>query len=86
MLIMYMVLRQADVKRVEKFWCNLLFPKQDFTKPKTTYETIVVKVHPEDPKWMKYICPYLVLRENQTLSMVHALALSKKLLFTSCCT
>jgi hypothetical protein len=53
-----MVLRQADVQvQVEKFYCNLLFPHQDFTnRNELSYETIVVKVHQKIRNGWKYIC------------------------------
>jgi site-specific recombinase XerD len=72
----YMVLRQADVQvQVEKILVvPSFFPHQDFYKTETNYqgETIVVKVHPEDPKWMEvHMPPYLVLREKiKRFSMV----------------
>ena len=72
----YMVLRQAEVQaKVENIIAvPSFFPENDFYKSELGFagETIVVKVHPEDSKWMEvYMPPYLVLREKiKRFSMV----------------
>lgn len=65
----YMVLRQANVKsKVEKVLdVPSFFPEKDFYKAETAFEgeSIVLKPHPEDVKWMEvYVPAHLVLREK----------------------
>lgn len=65
----YMVLRQANVKaNVEKALnVSSFFPANDFYKAETIFEgeSIVLKPHPEDTKWMEvYVPAHLVLREK----------------------
>ncbi|WP_369753649.1 tyrosine-type recombinase/integrase [Flavobacterium sp. WC2409] len=65
----YMVLRNTNVKlQVEKILgASSFFPENDSYKSETVFtsESIIVKPHPEDPKWMEvYVPPFLVLREK----------------------
>jgi site-specific recombinase XerD len=65
----YMALRHANVQaQVEKILgVAPFFPKDDYYKNESVFtaESITLKPHPEDPKWMEvYVPPYLVLREK----------------------
>jgi site-specific recombinase XerD len=65
----YMTLRHISVKeQVEKILgVTSFFPENDYYKNETifTSESIIIKPHPEDPKWMEvYMPPFLVLREK----------------------
>ena len=65
----YMVLRNLSVKaQVETILgTTSFFPKNDTYKNETVFasESITIKTHPEDSKWMEvYVPPYLVLREK----------------------
>jgi hypothetical protein len=44
----------------------LHFSQDDYYKNESVFtgESIVLKPHPEDPKWMEVYMPYLVLREK----------------------
>ena len=65
----YMVLRNLSVKaQVETILgTTSFFPENDTYKNETVFasESITIKTHPEDSKWMEvYVPPYLVLREK----------------------
>ncbi|NRT16938.1 site-specific recombinase XerD [Flavobacterium sp. 28A] len=65
----YMVLRHSNVQtQVEKILGVVsFFPENDYYKKETVFvsESIVIKPHPEDIKWMEvYVPPFLVLREK----------------------
>jgi site-specific recombinase XerD len=65
----YMALRHANVQTlVEKILDSpAFFPENDYYKNETVFqgESIVLRPHQEDPKWMEvYMPPFLVLREK----------------------
>lgn len=65
----YMVLRHSNLQtQVEKILgVSSFFPENDYYKKETVFtsESIIIKPHPEDCKWMEvYMPPFLVLREK----------------------